>query len=206
LQSPELQSKKKENTYFKLNNLLNIPQEGKIQLEKDKEAANAYFLEHVNPNTVFFHTLEEKLDYLIENDFVEEELLGMYDRMFVKKIFQYIYNKKFRFRSFMGAYKFYNRYAMKTDDGERYLERYEDRLAFNALYLADGNQPLAMHLAEELITQRYQPSTPTFLNAGKKRRGEMVSCFLLTMADDMNSIGRAINSALQLSKLGGGVG
>ena len=206
MQSPELQSKKKENTYFKLNNLLNIPQEGKIRLEKDKEAANAYFLEHVNPNTVFFHTLEEKLDYLIENDFVEEELLGMYDRMFVKKIFQYIYNKKFRFRSFMGAYKFYNRYAMKTDDGERYLERYEDRLAFNALYLADGNQPLAMNLAEELITQRYQPSTPTFLNAGKKRRGEMVSCFLLTMADDMNSIGRAINSALQLSKLGGGVG
>ncbi|MDN6398246.1 MAG: class 1b ribonucleoside-diphosphate reductase subunit alpha, partial [Alkalibacterium sp.] len=52
----------------------------------------------------------------------------------------------------------------------------------------------------------YQPATPTFLNAGRKRRGEFVSCFLIQMTDDMNSIGRAINSALQLSRIGGGVG
>ncbi|MFE7149237.1 class 1b ribonucleoside-diphosphate reductase subunit alpha, partial [Heyndrickxia sporothermodurans] len=107
---------------------------------------------------------------------------------------------------FMGAYKFYSQYAMKTDDGNRFLERYEDRLAFNALALADGNEQLALDLADELINQRYQPATPTFLNIGKKRAGEMVSCFLLTVSDDMNSIGRSINSALQLSKLGGGVG
>ncbi|MGW9604519.1 class 1b ribonucleoside-diphosphate reductase subunit alpha, partial [Heyndrickxia sporothermodurans] len=129
-----------------------------------------------------------------------------YDRKFVKKVFKSIYNKKFRFRSFMGAYKFYSQYAMKTDDGNRFLERYEDRLAFNALALADGNEQLALDLADELINQRYQPATPTFLNIGKKRAGEMVSCFLLTVSDDMNSIGRSINSALQLSKLGGGVG
>nr|WP_226035829.1 class 1b ribonucleoside-diphosphate reductase subunit alpha [Aquibacillus saliphilus] len=201
-----MNNKPKEDTYFTLNNLLNIPKDDKIQLGKDKEAVTAYFLEHVNPNTVFFYTLDEKLDYLIENNYIEEEFLNKYDRKFVKKLFQYVYDKKFRFRSFMGAYKFYGRYAMKTDDGQRYLERYEDRLAFNALYGANGNKKLAMDLAEELITQRYQPSTPTFLNAGKKRRGEMVSCFLITMADDMNSIGRAVNSALQLSKLGGGVG
>ena len=45
-----------------------------------------------------------------------------------------------------------------------------------------------------------------FLNAGRARRGEFISCFLLDVTDDMNSIGRSINSALQLSKLGGGVG
>jgi len=57
-----------------------------------------------------------------------------------------------------------------------------------------------------MIAQRYQPATPSFLNAGRKRRGEYVSCFLLQVTDDMNSIGRTINSALQLSRIGGGVG
>lgn len=193
-------------TYFELNNLLNIPRENKIQLDKDHEAVRAYFLEHVNPNTVFFHTLDEKLDYLVENDYIDGDILDLYSRDFIRSLFKKLYDKKFRFRSFMGAYKFYNQYALKTNDKQRYLERYEDRLAFNALMLANGNEQLALDIAEELIEQRYQPATPTFLNIGKKRAGEMVSCFLLSLDDSMNSIGRTINSALQLSKIGGGVG
>jgi ribonucleoside-diphosphate reductase alpha chain len=106
----------------------------------------------------------------------------------------------------MAAYKFYSQYALKTNDGTAYLERYEDRVAFNALYFADGNEELAMSLADEMIYQRYQPATPSFLNAGRKRRGELVSCFLIQITDDMNAIGRGINSALQLSRIGGGVG
>jgi ribonucleoside-diphosphate reductase alpha chain len=43
------------------------------------------------------------------------------------------------------------------------------------------------------------------LNCGKKQRGEFVSCFLLRIEDNMESIARGINSALQLSKRGGGV-
>ncbi|MDN6207931.1 MAG: class 1b ribonucleoside-diphosphate reductase subunit alpha, partial [Lactococcus sp.] len=35
---------------------------------------------------------------------------------------------------------------------------------------------------------------------------ELVSCFLIQATDDMNSIGRSVNSALQLSRIGGGVG
>lgn len=207
MKSPELSEKIKEKTYFKLNNLLNIPdKEGKIQLAKDKEAVKAYFLEYINPKTMFFYTLDEKLDYLVENNYISKDFLNLYSRKFVKKVFQKIYKKKHRFRSFMGAFKFYEQYAMKTDDEECFLERYEDRLAFNALALANGNEQLALDIADELINQRYQPATPTFLNVGKKRAGEMVSCFLLTVGDNMNSIGRLQNSVLQLSKLGGGVG
>lgn len=206
MKSPELNKKTKEDTYFKLNNLLNIPKDGRIQLEMDKKAVRAYFLEYVNPHTMFFYTLDEKLNYLIENNYIKRDFLDKYDRKFVKKLFQKIYKNKHRFKTFMGAYKFYSQYAMRTDDRKWFLERYEDRLAFNALALADGNEQLAMDLADELINQRYQPATPTFLNIGKARGGEMVSCFLLTISDDMNGIGRSINSALQLSKLGGGVG
>ena len=206
MDSPKLISKSQEVTYFSLNNELNRPVDGKIPLHKDKEAVRAFFLEHVNPNTVFFYTLDEKLDYLLEHDYLEEEFLNKYDREFVKSLMQEIYKKKFRFRSFMSAFKFYKQYALKTNDGERYLERFEDRIVFNALFLADGDEQLARDLAEEMIHLRYQPATPTFLNAGRKRRGELVSCFLIQTTDDMNSIGRTINSALQLSRIGGGVG
>ena len=206
MDSPKLVTKTDDVTYYKLNNEINRPIDNAIPLHKDKEAVRAYFLEHVNPNTVFFYTLDEKLNYLIEQDYIEKEFLEKYPLDFIKKLMQDTYNKKFRFKSFMAAYKFYTQYALKTNDGKRYLERYEDRIVFNALFLADGDQQLAVDLAEEMIHQRYQPATPTFLNAGRKRRGELVSCFLIQTTDDMNSIGRTINSALQLSRIGGGVG
>lgn len=167
----------KEDTYFQKNNLLNIAKDGKIQLDKDKEAVYSYFLEYVNPRTVFFHTLKEKLNYLTNNNYIKKEILDLYSEAFVKKIFKRIYDKKFRFNSFMGAYKFYSQYALKTKDGEWILERYEDRLAFNALAMAEGNEELALDLADELINRRYQPATPTFLNIGKTNGGEYVSCF-----------------------------
>lgn len=197
----------KKHTYYELNNMLNQPNEkGEIQLDKDKEAAKVFFIDHVNQNTVFFHSLKEKLDYLVDNDYIDSEILDNYSYQFIKKLFKRVYAKKHRFNTFMGAYKFYRQYALKTNDGKRYLERYEDRIAFNALTFGNGNEELAIHLADEMINRRYQPATPTFLNAGRKRRGEFVSCFLVRMEDNMNSIGRTINSALQLSKIGGGVG
>lgn len=51
--------------YHALNALLNLyDADGKIQFDKDREAANQFFLQHVNQNTVYFHDLEEKIDYL----------------------------------------------------------------------------------------------------------------------------------------------
>jgi ribonucleoside-diphosphate reductase alpha chain len=193
-------------SYHELNAMLNLyGNDGKIQFDKDKEAAKAYFLDHVNQNTVFFHSLEEKLEYLVKNDYYEQELLDMYDFEFIKSRFKQAYAVKFRFPAFLGAYKFYTSYALKTFDGSRYLERFEDRVVMNALMLAKGDKKLAVNLVDEIISGRFQPATPTFLNAGKKQRGEFVSCFLLRIEDNMESIARAINSSLQLSKRGGGV-
>jgi ribonucleoside-diphosphate reductase alpha chain len=186
--------------------MLNLYDEsGKIQFAKDKEAARAYFLDHVNQNTVFFHSIEEKLHYLVENEYYEKELLDQYAPEFVKEAFKHAYSYKFRFDAFLGAYKFYTSYALKTFDGNRYLERFEDRIVMNALALAGGDKKQVLNLIDEIITGRFQPATPTFLNAGKKQRGEFVSCFLLRIEDNMESISRGINSALQLSKRGGGV-
>ncbi|GEL99021.1 ribonucleoside-diphosphate reductase subunit alpha 2 [Cellulomonas terrae] len=178
---------------------------GEIQFDKDREAARAYFLQHVNQNTVFFHDLNEKLDYLVENKYYDPEVLGQYDRAFIKTLFEYAYSKKFRFQTFLGAFKYYTSYTLKTFDGKRYLERFEDRVCMVALALAEGNQDFAISLVDEIVSGRFQPATPTFLNLGKAQRGEPVSCFLLRIEDNMESIARGINSALQLSKRGGGV-
>lgn len=192
--------------YTSLNAMLNLfDNEGKIQFDKDEMAAHNYFLQHVNKKTQFFHSLEEKLDFLVKEGYYEKEVLDMYKPEFVKSLFKLAYGKKFRFKTFLGAYKFYTSYALKSFDGENYLERYEDRVCMVALYLADGNNKLAEHFVEEIISGRFQPATPTFLNCGKKARGELVSCFLVRIEDNMESIIEAQAAALQLSKRGGGV-
>ena len=192
--------------YHALNAMLNLyDKDGRIQFERDKQAARQFFLQHVNNNTVFFHDLEEKLNYLIEHHYYEKEVLDQYSFAFISELSKHAYSKKFRFQTFLGAFKFYTSYTLKTFDGKRYLERFEDRVVMVSLFLARGDEKLARQLVDEIISGRFQPATPTFLNAGKKQRGEMVSCFLLRIEDNMESIGRSVNSALQLSKRGGGV-
>ncbi|NKY23482.1 class 1b ribonucleoside-diphosphate reductase subunit alpha [Cellulomonas denverensis] len=192
--------------YHSLNAMLNLyGKDGEIQFDKDREAARQYFLQHVNQNTVFFHNLKEKLDYLVENKYYEPGVLAQYSPEFVKALFKQAYAHKFRFQTFLGAFKYYTSYTLKTFDGKRYLERFEDRVCMVALTLAAGNETFASQLVDEIISGRFQPATPTFLNLGKAQRGEPVSCFLLRIEDNMESIARGINSALQLSKRGGGV-
>ena len=192
--------------YHSLNAQLNLyDAQGHIQFDADRQAARQYFLQHVNKNTVYFHDLEEKLEYLVEEGYYEKPVLEQYSFEFIKGLFKQAYAHKFRFPTFLGAFKYYTSYTLKTFDGTRYLERYEDRVCMVALYLARGDEKLAQALVEEIISGRFQPATPTFLNAGKAARGELVSCFLLRIEDNMESIARGINSALQLSKRGGGV-
>lgn len=193
-------------SYFRLNNEINRPVNGQIPLHKDQEALDAFFKENVEPNTKSFASITEKIDFLIAENYIEEAFIRLYSRDFLTELVAFIKAQNFQFKSFMAAYKFYNQYALKTNDGKYYLESIEDRVMFNALYFANGDEALAKNIANEMIHQRYQPATPSFLNAGRARRGELVSCFLIQVTDDMNAIGRSINSALQLSRIGGGVG
>ncbi len=192
-------------SWILLNNEIMIKHDEEFSLHKDKDAVRAYFLEYVNKNTVFFYTLKEKIDYLIENDYY----INFYEWFTfeeIEKVYNFIAGKKFRFSSFMSAFKFFQSYALRDDSGEKFLERYEDRVAAVSLFLArqDGVDH-ALQYAELMINQEYQPATPTFLNAGKKRSGELVSCFLDEIGDNLNGIGYAVDSAMKLSSIGGGV-
>jgi ribonucleoside-diphosphate reductase alpha chain len=177
----------------------------KVNFEADKEAAKQLFLQEINPRTQHFYSLEEKLKFLFDNEYYERRVWDQYDFADVKNLYKFVYGFEHRFETYFSAYKFYVQYAMKTFDGKAWLERYEDRVVANALLLGRGDITVARDIAEQIITGRLQPATPTFSNAGKAQRGEFVSCFLLRIEDNMESIGRSINSALQLSKRGGGV-
>ncbi|MCM7390307.1 class 1b ribonucleoside-diphosphate reductase subunit alpha [Enterobacter hormaechei] len=192
--------------YHALNAMLNLyDREGRIQFDKDREAVDAFFAAHVRPNSIVFGSQQERLDWLVKEGYYEERVLTRYDRAFVVALFERAHASGFRFQTFLGAWKYYTSYTLKTFDGKRYLESFEDRVVMVALTLAQGDEVLAESLTEEILSSRFQPATPTFLNCGKAQRGELVSCFLLRIEDNMESIGRAVNSALQLSKRGGGV-
>lgn len=188
-----------------LNNEIMIKHDDEFSLNKDKDAVRSYFLEYVNKNTVFFYTLKEKVDYLIENDYyINFYQWFTFEEM--EQVYNFVFSKKFRFSSFMSAFKFFQSYALRDDSGEKFLERYEDRIVAVALFLArNEGVENALGYAEIMINQEYQPATPTFLNAGKKRSGELVSCFLDEIGDNLNGIGYAVDSAMKLSSIGGGV-
>lgn len=192
--------------YHALNAMLNLyDAQGRIQFDKDKQAVASFMTHHVLPNSVEFASQQARLRWLVEENYYDPTVLARYREEFVISLFAHAHSAGFQFQTFLGAWKFYTSYTLKTFDGKRYLEHFPDRACMVALTLAQGDENLATAMLDEMLSGRFQPATPTFLNCGKQQRGELVSCFLLRIEDNMESIGRAVNSALQLSKRGGGV-
>lgn len=192
--------------WIELNNQVIIKNEqGKYQLEKDKEALSSYIEEFIQPKLRKFNNLEERLKYLIDEGYYSKEVINQYSMDFIKNIYDMIDKHQFEFQSYMSANKFYQNYALKSNDGKEILETYNDKVLIVALTLGNGDKDLALNLTDKIVKQEFQPATPTFLNAGRKRAGEMVSCFLLSVEDSTEGISYAISSSNHLSKIGGGV-
>jgi ribonucleoside-diphosphate reductase alpha chain len=192
--------------YHSLNARLNLrAADGSLQFEADRQAVAAYLRDHVAPRLRRYDSQARRLKGLTEQGYLEPEILAPYSEAFLEDLFRHAHETGFEFGSFLGATKFYTSYALKSFDGSEYLETVEDRMCLVALTLARGEPVFARRILDEMLARRFQPATPTFLNAGKAQRGEPVSCFLLRVEDNMESIARGINSALQLSKRGGGV-
>lgn len=191
--------------HFTLNARTKLFGYGKDNFKLDIDAAEYYIKNHITPNLKTFNNINDRIEYLIENEYYDEEIVNKYTIKQIEELTEYAYSFNHQFPSFMGALKFHNAYALKTFDGQQYLENYEDRVVLNALFFAKGKFQTAKTILKQIMLGRFQPATPTFLNAGKKQRGEYISCYLLRVEDNMESIGHAITSSLQLSKRGGGV-
>ena len=192
--------------YHALNAMLNLyDADGRIQFGKDKAAEREYVTGHVATNTKRFESTGERLRYLINHQYYAPAVFERYSPEFLDGFYAHAESSGFEFGTFLGAFKFYTSYALKTFDGKLYLEDFPQRCAAVALELAAGNEQRAVEYLDEMLSGAFQPATPTFLNLGKAQRGEAVSCFLVRIEDSMESISRGINAALQLSKRGGGV-
>lgn len=189
--------------HIELNNAITREKDGFYDLGKDQEAL-AVYLEEVAGKTQHFDNELDRLSWLVEHDFYFD-CFALYDEHFLKEISAKAYTYNFKFASYMAATKFYQSYALKTNDKKTFLENYEQHMVIVALYLAQGDNYFALELLDTLMKQVYQPATPTMLNAGRSRRGELVSCYLLSIDDSMNSINYNEGVARTLSKNGGGV-
>lgn len=189
--------------HIELNNAITREKDGFYDLGKDQEALSVY-LEEVSGKTQYFNNELDRLSWLVEHDFYFD-CFALYDEHFLKEISAKAYTYNFKFASYMAATKFYQSYALKTNDKKTFLENYEQHMVIVALYLAQGDNYFALELLDTLMKQVYQPATPTMLNAGRSRRGELVSCYLLSIDDSMNSINYNEGVARTLSKYGGGV-
>jgi ribonucleoside-diphosphate reductase alpha chain len=177
-----------------------------VNTNYDLDALKVYFQEKVNPNTVFFHDLPEKIRYLTNQGFWDPTLFERYTPAEVQAVFDRAYSYKFRFKAFMGAFKFYSEYATMTPDRTRWLERYEDRLSITALSRSEHVEE-ALELVYHLVNQTFTPATPTLMNSGKANTGRLVSCFLLQdCTDNLDSITKTLSFVAELSKGGGGIG
>jgi len=176
---------------------------GFFKLEKDQEAIQE-FMREVEHRTVKFSSEMKRLRYLVEENFYYN-IFDKYIEDEITECLDLAKNFKFEFKSYMAASKFYKDYALKTNDKKQYLENFNQHVFIVAMYLADGDVKLAKELMISMLEQRLQPATPTFLNSGRSRRGELVSCFLLEIGDSLNSINYIDSTAKQLSKIGGGV-
>lgn len=195
---------KQKKNHIELNNKVTKRREdGFFDIEKDQEALEVY-LEEIAEKTIQFNDPIERLHFLVEQDFYYD-LFKEYSEASLKEINQFADSIPFQFASYMSASKFFKDYALKTNDKSEYLETYKEHVIIVSLYLAKGNVKQAKQFVEGMIEQRIQPATPTFLNAGRARRGELVSCFLLEVDDSLNSINFIDSTAKQLSKIGGGV-
>ncbi|MBL3398382.1 class 1b ribonucleoside-diphosphate reductase subunit alpha [Staphylococcus pasteuri] len=194
----------KKYNHIELNNEVTKRKDnGFFNLEKDQEALKVY-LEEIHDKTIYFDSEIERLHYLVDNNFYFN-VFEKYNEADLIEITEYAKSINFQFASYMSASKFYKDYALKTNDKQQFLEDYNQHVAIVSMYLANGDKNQAKQFISSMVEQRYQPATPTFLNAGRARRGELVSCFLLEVDDSLNSINFIDSTAKQLSKIGGGV-
>lgn len=185
--------------YIELNNkIMQKDDDGFYSLQYDKQAVRE-FEKEVDKKIKKFNSIKDRFDWLIENNYYID-FFKDYSLDDIERLTDMVYSYNFEFKSYMAISKFYQTYSLKTDDKSQYLETYEDRVIAVALTLAQGNIDMAFDLAKSMIEQRYQPATPTFLNAGRTRRGEFISCFLLSCEDSLNGINHMLSTAGQLLK------
>ena len=108
--------------------------------------------------------------------------------------------------TYLGLQTLYDRYFLHKDDVRFELPQvFFMRVAMGLAGQEDEPEKRAIEFYNLLSSFDYMSSTPTLFNAGTMR-SQLSSCFLTTVADDLDGIYSAIRDNALLSKWAGGLG
>ncbi len=107
---------------------------------------------------------------------------------------------------YLGLQTLYDRYFLHIDEVRIELpQAFFMRVAMGLALGEIDREARAIEFYEVLSTFDFMSSTPTLFNAGT-RRSQLSSCYLTTVADDLDGIYEALKENALLSKFAGGLG
>ena len=107
---------------------------------------------------------------------------------------------------YLGLQTLYDRYFLHIDDVRIELpQAFFMRVAMGLALDEIDREARAIEFYEVLSTFDFMSSTPTLFNSGT-RRSQLSSCYLTTVADDLDGIYEALKENALLSKFAGGLG
>lgn len=138
-------------------------------------------------------------------------ILESYSKEEIDELGKIIDPEKDKLFTYIGAFTLADRY-LATDGDKNVYELPQERWLIIAMTLM-AKEPMEAGLRTQKVKELYWAlsnlymtvATPTLANAGKAG-GQLSSCFIDTVDDDLHSIYDSNSSVAQVSKYGGGVG
>ncbi|MBT2680390.1 ribonucleoside-diphosphate reductase subunit alpha [Bacillus sp. ISL-35] len=160
-------------------------------------------------NTAGYGSFYELINKLIEIGIYDSRLVISYSREEIEYLEKVIDPERDQFFTYIGLVTMAERYLARTQSGQ-VAELPQERFMIIAMtLLAEEPVEKRLGLVEEAywaLSNLYMTvATPTLANAGKSY-GQLSSCFIDTVADDLRSIYDSNTDISTLSKNGGGIG
>ncbi|UYZ22393.1 ribonucleoside-diphosphate reductase subunit alpha [Mesobacillus jeotgali] len=151
----------------------------------------------------------ELINRLIEIGIYDRLIIESYSREEIEYLEKVIDPERDKLFTYIGLLTMAERYLARTQNGD-FAELPQERFMIIAMtLLAEEPKEKRLELVEEAywaISNLYMTvATPTLSNAGKSY-GQLSSCFIDTVADDLRSIYDSNTDISTLSKNGGGIG
>jgi ribonucleoside-diphosphate reductase alpha chain len=132
-----------------------------------------------------------------------DEKLGQYD---LKKLGAAMKAERDYLFDYLGLQTLYDRYFLHVEEHRIELpQAFFMRVAMGLSLNEVDRETRAIEFYNVLSTFDFMSSTPTLFNAGT-RRSQLSSCYLTTVADDLDGIYEALKENALLSKFAGGLG
>ncbi len=132
-----------------------------------------------------------------------DERLGTYDLKRLGEALDSARDNKF---DYLGLQTLYDRYFLHIHDHKIELpQAFFMRVAMGLAINEVNREERAIEFYDVLSTFDFMSSTPTLFNSGTQR-SQLSSCYLTTVADDLDGIYEAIKENALLSKFAGGLG